>query len=157
MSDPLGYGRDLLRRLDRDWLRLPALALIRDVALDWLINPPPIDLAYPIPLPPSDAELAARAEAAGESPQTADEAADNKLLPVPVANPTEKQKMRLDEKWIQHCWHWRSGGSGTGQDNFQLFLLTGRAGYEMFQTQSPQLRPQGFNPSRALPFPGDRR
>ena len=51
MSDPLGDGADLLRRLGSDWLGLPAPALTRDVAPDWLINLPSINLAYPIPPP----------------------------------------------------------------------------------------------------------
>jgi hypothetical protein len=76
MSDPLGDGADLLRRLDPDWLGLPAPALIRAVAPGWLINLPPIDLAYPIPLPPSDAELAARAEAAAADAELANAGAD---------------------------------------------------------------------------------
>jgi hypothetical protein len=71
MSDSLGYRADLLRRFDPDRLWLPPPDLSPYVEPDWPIGPPPIDLAYP--LPPSDAELAACAEAAAAAEELADQ------------------------------------------------------------------------------------
>jgi hypothetical protein len=72
-SDPLGYRADLLRRFDPDRFWRPPPDLSPYVVPDRLIGPPPIDLPNPIPLPPSDAELAARAEAAAAAEELADQ------------------------------------------------------------------------------------